>query len=145
MCLTLYYKALRVTFLKELCVVVVVQQSSTDFTHFSGKFFDAEKCILILLVSKFSLLRNVQKMHFKHVVVVGRLVAKVFIKLLQSSEYNSRKSLFFFWCLSLLHGLIWNFSFIKFCEKFLPTFLFRTSHLLIQFTINSFFIKQLMI
>ena len=33
---------------------------------------------------------------------------------LQSSEYNSRKSLFFFWCLSLLHGLIWNFSFIKF-------------------------------
>ena len=84
MCLTLYYKALRVTFLKELCVVVVVQQSSTDFTHFSGKFFDAEKCILILLVSKFSLLRNVQKMHFKHVVVVGRLVAKVFIKLLTS-------------------------------------------------------------
>ena len=81
MCLTLYYKALRVTFLKELCVVVVVQQSSTDFTHFSGKFFDAEKCILILLVSKFSLLRNVQKMHFKHVVVVGRLVAKVIIKL----------------------------------------------------------------
>ena len=27
--------------------------------------------------------------------------------------------------------LIWNFSFIKFCEMFLPTFLFRTSRLLI--------------
>ena len=33
--------------------------------------------------------------------------------------------LFFLGCFSLLHGLIWNFSFIIFYEKFLPTFLFK--------------------
>ena len=48
-------------------------------------------------------------------------VSSLNLKWLRHELINCRIN---FWYLSLLHGLIWNFSFY---EKFFPTFLFRIS------------------
>ena len=51
----------------------------------------------------------------KIVNVSGVLLRRQLMKRQLSGQLFVRKLLFLAWCFSLLHGLIWNYSFIKFC------------------------------